>query len=358
MKSNLTFIPIIKGSGLDTSADTNSMKSDEEPLGKNLLKVETANAVLNAAKLKPTPKQLFGCIWHEGELCILVANTGAGKSILAVQIGNNISKSLKSSFFKSEANRQPVLYFDFELSEKQFQGRYSESNSNNEITLYEFADDFFRVSIDPDFSEVKNIDVILMNEIEKAILMTEAKILIIDNITYLSTTAMDTAKEALPLMQKLKSLKSKYGLSILVLAHTPKRGYMSPISINDISGSKHLANFADSIFAIGQSNIDKSVRYIKQLKARETEIEYDSENVIECNIQTDFNYLHFAFLRFGRERDHLQQTEPEELESQIISLHETNPELSLRELAELAGTNHMKVKRILDRLQANKENLL
>ncbi|NBO50672.1 MAG: hypothetical protein EBU80_13355 [Chitinophagia bacterium] len=83
---------------------------------------------------------------------------------------------------------------------------------------------------------------------------------------------MDTAKEALPLMQKLKSLKTKYGLSMLVLAHSPKRSLFNPLTRNDIAGSKHLANFADSIFAIGESAQDKSFRYIKQLKSRAVEI--------------------------------------------------------------------------------------
>ena len=95
-----------------------------------------------------------------------------------------------------------------------------------------------------------------------------AKILIIDNLTYLKTQATETAKEALPLMKLLKELKGKYDLSILALAHTPKRNLSNPISKNDLAGSKHLANFTDSIFAIGESSKDKSLRYLKQIKAR------------------------------------------------------------------------------------------
>ena len=48
------------------------------------------------------------------------------------------------------------------------------------------------------------------------------KIVIIDNITYLRHEN-ERAKDALPLMKHLKRLKSKYNLSLLVLAHTPKR---------------------------------------------------------------------------------------------------------------------------------------
>src|SRR3954469_2595763 len=36
---------------------------------------------------------LFGDFWYHGELCIMFADTNVGKSILAVQIGNALSKA-------------------------------------------------------------------------------------------------------------------------------------------------------------------------------------------------------------------------------------------------------------------------
>ena len=51
----------------------------------------------------------------------------------------------------------------------------------------------------------------------------------------------------------MKALKSKYGLSILVLAHTPKRDSGKPLGRNDLQGSKMIINFCDSAFAIGES---------------------------------------------------------------------------------------------------------
>ena len=38
---------------------------------------------------------LFGEFWHQGELCILFADTNAGKSVLAVQIGESIARATK-----------------------------------------------------------------------------------------------------------------------------------------------------------------------------------------------------------------------------------------------------------------------
>ena len=129
--------------------------------------------------------------------------------------------------------------------------------------------------------------------------------MIVDNITYLKN-ATETAKDAMPLMKALIRLKKKYHLSILALAHTPKRDLSRPLTVNDLQGSKMLSNFADSIFAIGESAKDKSVRYLKQIKARNTEIVFDAENVAVGEIAKPNNFLRFEFSGCGTEREHLK----------------------------------------------------
>ena len=98
----------------------------------NLFAVQTANMWMNEAKSRPVPKMLFGEFWFEGELCILFADTGKGKSILAVQIADSISRGERVNSFTLEAARQKVLYFDFELSAKQFEARYSQKFGNDD----------------------------------------------------------------------------------------------------------------------------------------------------------------------------------------------------------------------------------
>ncbi|WP_245812619.1 AAA family ATPase [Salegentibacter echinorum] len=272
--------------------------------------MKTANSWIEQAKKSPIPQMLFGELWHENELCILFADTNLGKSILAVQIGNSISNGEKIPGFKFEANKQPILYFDFELSAKQFEARYSVKNEDKKEfeNHYFFDKNFIRVEINPDAELPKNesFENYLNYSIEESIKETGSKILIIDNITYLKNET-EKAKDALPLMKHLKALKSKYGLSILALAHTPKRDLSKAITRNDLQGSKMLINFVDSCFAIGESHTDKYLRYIKQIKARNTEILYDTENVIICQIQKPLNYLEFEFVGLGTEREHLKQ---------------------------------------------------
>ncbi len=287
---------------------------------KGLFKVKTANEWLEQAKTTPIPETLFGDFWHEGEICILFSDSNLGKSILSVQIADSISKGQQIPGFKLEAKKQPVLYFDFELSAKQFEVRYSVKNEAQKVfeQHYSFDDNFKRIEINPD-AEIpteSTFENYLYQSLEQSIIEEGAKILIIDNITYLKNET-ERSKDALPLMKYLKALKSKYGLSILALAHTPKRDLSRPITQNDLGGSKMLYNFVDSCFAIGQSNIDKNLRYIKQIKSRNTAMIYDTENVIVCQIVKPYNFLSFEFIGFGAEREHLKQVTEKDRESII-----------------------------------------
>lgn len=332
-----------------------AFKVDAEKIG--LFKVKPANTWINEAKTSPIPQMLFGELWHQNEICILFADTNLGKSILAVQIADSISKGIGIRGFKLEAPKQKVLYFDFELSKKQFEIRYAVKNDSLKRceNHYSFDANFERVEIDPD-DIPEDFEQYLNKSLEQCIIQKGVKILIIDNLTYLKNET-ERAKDALPLMKHLKALKNKYDLSILALAHTPKRDLSKPITRNDLQGSKMLINFVDSCFAIGESSRDKGTRYIKQIKARNTEIIYDTENVIECQIQKLSNFLEFEFTDFSTERDHLRQFSDEDrenLEHNIIEIKNANPNMSLRAIAEQTGTNQMKVKRTLDKLEIQK----
>lgn len=286
----------------------------KEPSNIGLFTVLKGNEWLEQANKRPIPNALYLCLWFEGEVCILFADANLGKSIKAVQI----AILLAGAGYK-------IIYFDFELSDKQFEARYSNEYKNH----YGFPENFYRAEINPDEADYNaagfpTIEDYLNHSIEKAIISTGASILIIDNLTYLRSET-EKAKDALPLMKHLKALKRKYNLSILALAHTPKRDLSKPITRNDLQGSKMLMNFCDSSFAIGESTKDKSLRYIKQIKARNTEIVYDAENVAIYQIVKPDNFLHFEFLEYGRESEHLKEITQKDRESTI----EKTKELSL-----------------------------
>ena len=320
-------------------------QGNEAKESKGLFTVKTASRWIEQAKTRPIPKMLFSEFWFEGELCILFADTNLGKSILAVQIGNSISRGEQIRGFKLETPKQPILYFDFELSDKQFENRYSIKFEQH----YSFDSNFIRVEINPDATipESQTFEDYLNHSLERSIVETGAKVLIIDNITYLKNET-EKAKDALPLMKHLKALKNKYGLSILALAHTPKRDLSKPITRNDLQGSKMLINFCDSSFSIGESHSDKNLRYLKQIKQRNTEQIYDAENVCVCQIDKPLNFLLFEFVNFGKELQHLKQhteKDKEKLSEKVIELNQQGR--SLREIGAVLEISHMKVSRIL-----------
>jgi RecA-family ATPase len=310
-----------------------------------LFTVKDGNRWIEQAKTRPIPKMLFGEFWFEGEICILFADTNLGKSILGVQIGDSISKGEQIRGFKLETQKQTILYFDFELSDKQFENRYSIQFEQH----YSWDKNFIRVEINPDATipENQSFEDYLNYSLERSIIETGAKVLIIDNLTFLKNET-EKAKDALPLMKNLKALKNKYELSILTLAHTPKRDLSKPITRNDLSGSKMLINFCDSSFSIGESNTDKNLRYLKQIKQRNTEQIYDAENVCVCQIDKPSNFLLFEFVNYGKEWEHLKQHTEKDKDSQTERVIELKKQgRSFREIGTDLNISHMTAKRIL-----------
>ncbi len=294
----------------------------------SLLIVQSANAWIEEAKLKPIQKMIFDEFWLEGEVCIFFGDTGKNKTTLAVQIADSVSSGANIAGFKLEAEKQIILYLDCELSDKQFERRYAVREGDKYVNHYIFDEYFQRVEINRYRDIPKrfagDFERYLFYSLEYEIARTGSRILIVDNITYLKN-ATETAKDALPLMKELIRLKMKYDLSIKALAHTPKRDLSRPITVNDLQGSKMLSNFSDNIFAIGESAKDKNLRYLKQIKPRSGELVFDAENVAVCQLVKPNNFLRLEFLNYGSEFEHLKQmteTDKKDLIEKVKNLHD------------------------------------
>jgi hypothetical protein len=269
-----------------------------------LFTVCTGNRWMELGEREPEAQMLFGEFWHQNELCILFADTNVGKSVLAVQIGNSIARGNAIAPFALQAPPANVLYIDFELSTTQFYQRYKQGQDN-----YSFTDNFYRAQYNQDRELTGNYthaDDQLIAGIEYKIKLVQATVLIIDNISCLRG-GTENASVALSLMKHLKVLKTDYKLSILVLAHTPKRRNPgAPISADDLHGSKLLINLADSAFAIGTSSADPHLRYLKQIKQRSTAQVYGEDNICLCRITKPHDFLQMQFEGYSHERLHLR----------------------------------------------------
>ncbi|HLA95977.1 MAG TPA: hypothetical protein VK612_09665, partial [Pyrinomonadaceae bacterium] len=130
------------------------------------------------------------------------------------------------------------------------------------------------------------------------------RFVIIDNLTWLSPN-LESSRAAQRLMQTLANLKNGLGVSILVLAHTPKRFSRSPILIAHLHGSKMLSNFAESMFAMGTSRRGNRIRYIKAIKYRYSPDRDTETEVATVRIGKEGSFLGFTFENFTDERSHV-----------------------------------------------------
>lgn len=304
--------------------------SDTTDIG--MFTIKSANRTITDAALRPNPRSLYLELWYEGEVCCLFSDSNLGKSIYAVQMADTI------------ATTRRVLLVDCELTDKQFQMRYTDPETGH---IHIFPEGLYRAEINPVTLDVSDYEEKIIKNIEAVALRMATSTIIIDNLTYLCNSS-DKGVDAGLFMMKLMNLKKKYGWSLLIIAHTPKRNLSSPITQNDLAGSKKLYNFFDSVFAIGKSAKDDRLRYVKQLKVRAGEFLYDANNIIVYELEKSSAFVHFEFKEYSTEKEHLRERTESDEEKQLKHIKELKAQgKSVRDIAALVGLSKSKVWRLL-----------
>ena len=325
----------------------------------DIFEVETANETMDKAQRIVVPNMLFGELIFEKEMTILFSSAGIGKTMLAVQIADHISRGKSFGNMLNEAKAQSVLFFDLELTKKQFQGRYCVRDLNNSkipwTNNYAWHDNFHRAQFNSAFFKQKNVDRVeaVYNGIVKWVEKTKATVIFIDNISWLTTRGLEASKDAGELMSRLDDLKKEKELAIIVMAHTPKKFKFTPMQMNDLAGSAAIQNFVDSILAINRSVMDVDYRYLIQLKSRSSEGAYHDSNVLTLQKKhVKPNFMGFEIIEADDdnriETNHLatQDAPSTKIVSQDVIAERTNkafdfvsddPEISLRTLAKAIG---------------------
>lgn len=251
-------------------------KAKIAPRRVGLLSIKSANAWIEEFLNAPDPKTYFYDLIVQYENTVIFASSNVGKSILAIQIAEDIARTEK------------VLYVDLELSSKQFQMRYSDI-STGEIHI--FPANFTRAEIDPELIVGANLEHEILAYIEEAAVQG-TRFFVIDNITFICNDS-EKGATAGSFMMRLIRLKKKYGPTTVVIAHTPQRRAWEPVTQNDLAGSTKLINFFDAGIALSRSAKDNNLRYLKQVKVRTGEYRYDAENVIIFDISKISGFLKF-----------------------------------------------------------------
>ena len=333
MKPGITPNPLLNP---DEAILSEIEKAQRAPRRAGLLSFKTANDWVEEALNSPDPKMYFYNLIVQFENTVIFASSNVGKSILAVQIAETIAREEK------------IMYIDLELSTKQFQMRYCDIATG---LIHIFPSNFIRAEIDPELIAGADLEQEILDSIEEAAAQG-ISFFIIDNITFICNDS-EKGATAGSFMMKLIRLKKKFNLTTIVIAHTPKRRLWEPITQNDLAGSAKLINFFDAGIALARSAKDTNLRYLKQVKVRTGEYQYDAENVIILDISKTDGFLKFEVQGYAREDDHLRNRESSDNVEEILSI------LRLRKdgksLREIARTLEMSLGMVQRRLRTAEE---
>ena len=270
------------------------------------------NERMEAAKKIEIPNKLMGELLYEQTVVMLFAETGVGKTLLAFQLANAISRGESILGLDNQSDPQTVLYVDMENGEKVFQSRYSEKqiDGGKEIWYNEFKWDKrckFLDLTDPTEYKVPSNNAIewWFNLIKYKAETCEAKVIFIDNLfSIINEGGVESTKEVAPILRELLGLKKSKGWTVIVIHHTPKK-LNHALTRNDLSGSSNLSNLVDGVIGINYScyDNDEHSRYIKQIKpTRFSPVKYGDGNLITCRTSAiQPNFIGFTKIELDEE---------------------------------------------------------
>jgi replicative DNA helicase len=288
----------------------------------NVLTYKSMNQTMIDGAKEPPARRMTGSLTHENSIIILFSDPGTGKSIFGMQIADMISRGKglwNHKDFQNSCKPKKTVVFDFEMEESELYGRYKKDGKV--ANAYNWHKNFFRSGINPDFIDLEEADTLITNEMQLVIEEQEPELVIVDNMTYIASESSDP-KMATKIMKKLLAMqkRSTNQMTIIVIAHTPKRDPSLPIELRHLAGAKALSNFAKTVIAISKSKLDPGLRYIKQLKVRQDIEVYTQENVIVCGIdKAETGRLEYQFRSFGKETEHLVTPDIEQQEPALLA---------------------------------------
>lgn len=239
-------------------------------------------------------EEVFGEYIHQGDLALIVGTTNSGKTLLASDIALANNDNLCHWDEPMNNIQRKTIYIDEEQNDSQVARRYEHllTCSSGELIRGNFCNTQANSSME---ARLSAIDELLCKN-------RDTKLLIIDNLMCMLDSAT-SVKQAKYFIQGLKRIKETFNLTVILVVHLNKHNGKKPIEIKNIMGSSVIANYADSIIAVGNSCKADNIKYLKQLKSRSS-IKMSDVAVMEI---VDEPYLHFEFLEYDDEENHLSQ---------------------------------------------------
>ena len=186
--------------------------SEPQPLDDMVKKAATDPTIYRRTQFR-----IDGFVYY-GDLVVFYSHTGAGKSIAATQFGFSISEGTLLEFLRTTPSKQPVYYFDSELSEADYLNRYGENKEH-------LPHDFYHISVKKNILPEACLD-----ELRKYCDKQQGDFTIfVDNITTMfrgmgREDNATTIVNGILGLQKEMLEKRNILLTVFLLAHTTKDG--------------------------------------------------------------------------------------------------------------------------------------
>lgn len=248
---------------------------EEEPALHQLLVSDDTPDVLSADDYDDVEDggvaQVMGDWIHEGDVVLVFAPTGVGKSIFSMQLAMDLVEGTPSKAFPvaDPPKQQYVLYIDFEMMPKEQKQRYGmrmkqlkeQSLGEQMVTWHYYGkkvakERFFNLIAEHvQTVEERNITIVIDN-LDKLIALWGASAPgeVIDTMFVLTANAARMLDK---------------NVTVVVVGHTRKRkGNKSGIDDDDLFGSSHQRNAGKVIIAVDPSDEGKGYYWLRLLKNR------------------------------------------------------------------------------------------
>lgn len=201
-----------------------------------------------------------------GELIIIGAETGVGKSMLAQNILHNVGRK-----------GIPTLFVSREMSNAEALKRYVEMEMGS--TGENFKDALVSITRRPYYaykSDVMTIDE-FTKDLEEKIEQTGIKLLCIDHLHYLARSIDNSSGEIGVLVRQIKTIAVKFKIPVILISHLKKLTKKGMPDMNALRDSSFIAQDADAVIMLARDymNEDRAIANTLQVSVQKNRTRND-----------------------------------------------------------------------------------
>lgn len=220
----------------------------------------TLNEMLDLKTKSPKKKYLFSGV-KEGSVGLIFGPSKSGKTIFCENLAMSLAFGAKEFFgYTLDGKERKVLFIGLE----EFWENRAERNEKQLSVLSDDQQELVGKNylVPPvDFTN-RILNAQDWTELENLIVNSGVQVVFIDSITRMNQGKLENSADAEKLMQKLRDICQRTGVTLICIHHTPKMGENS-ITMDSIKGSSVFAQESD--FAIAVTQTPKKKRYVKNI---------------------------------------------------------------------------------------------